>query len=166
MRIFFGLGDADLFASILFQYRSQGVTQIICLKYNVNVLIILVVFGEGGVVQIEFFHSEFRQVNLGEYLCDLPTAIGAEVKTDHGIARIDLRQGLMIVIHDDGRQNEFIRDVLLVGLLNGGCGTSCGGSGRLHQCIICQLHAFPALVTVHGVVTTAHGSDAGFADDV
>src|SRR5262249_44349893 len=90
----------------------------------------------------------------GEHASDLAGAIGAEIEVDARVFVANEAVGLAAIVDADKRNNEFVGDVLIVGLLhplNGIDKTSALAFPLDHRRERLEF-ALPALVAVHGVV--------------
>ena len=127
---------------------------------------------EGPVVprhgnEVELFREiaarELVEPDLGERSGCLARAVGAEIVEHHGIARADLSRGLASLVSDDDGQDEFIRDALVVRILDRGDGVARLASLAVDHRVVGLLDAVPAVVAVHGVVAPADRRDLAHA---
>ncbi len=159
MRIFLGFGDAQLGEPGGGDDLAQGFDGHVGREKR----------GEEGVQLVRIFdHAhglgeshlagageavEGRVEQSGEHLA---CAVGAEIGHHQPVAVPHAR-----IIAKRGGEDEFVGFVFGVGRLHDIRRLVRARSCRIHQRIIGQLHAFPTLVAVHAVITTADGGDVG-----
>ena len=159
MGVLLGLGDAQLGLAALGQVLAHHVGQALGLEGNLHV-------GHGGVVlgEADVVHGKAAVLALEavegvvhEGAGDLTGTVGAEVEEDHGVAL-----GYAAALAGHGGYHELVGHALGVAV-----GHHLSG-GALHAFAVYEgsvglLHAIPAVVAVHGVVTAGDGSDLAHA---
>ena len=106
---------------------------------------------------------EVRELVAAEGSGDLSGPVRTEIKEDHGIAVLDGGQRLSI-LHHHCRNHELVRHVLLIGSGDGAHTVGSLHALTLRQGLVGQLHAVPAVVAVHSVIASHHGSHFADAD--
>ena len=100
-----------------------------------------------------------RKTALSEGTCHFTSPVGTEVEEYHGVAVFHRCNGFA-VLGDYGRQHEFVRytfGVTCIECLNGvGCSAFANAQSK-H--VVGLFHTVPTVVSVHGVVSAAHGCD-------
>ncbi|MNC29076.1 hypothetical protein D3C75_773130 [compost metagenome] len=102
---------------------------------------------------------EALEVFVGEHQGQLNGTVGTEVEENDGIVGLHFSQRLAFAVHNDGRQHELVVDGLFVIFLNGLNRIGMGRAFAVHHSAAGFLHALPALVTVHGIITALDSSD-------
>ena len=165
VRVFFGLGDAQLFQAARGQIFAETIGDALRRIRGGNVREILAVSGqcaeraEPGRVRAR----EAIERSIGQRAGHLPRAVGAKVHEYDGVAVVHAHR-LAAGRHDGGRLHEFVAFTAQIGKrqrVGGGGGPVC--SGALRDQVVRRFHALPALVTIHGEITSAHGGYAAGA---
>src|SRR4051812_10804437 len=133
--------------------------EVICFKNHMHIFECLIVLRHGGIMQVQLMHVKLVHVHLSEYICDLTAAVGTEVKADSHIAILYSSNRLPACIGNHSWQNKFVGNLFKIGLLYSVYSTIGNFTNSIHQGIVCQFNAVPALVTVHSIVAPAHGSN-------
>ena len=119
---------------------------------DIHIVECAVILSHGGILQCEFVHAQFREVFLGQDLCDLTAPVGPEIEAYHCVICRNGGKGLIVFTSDDDGLDELICGVFRIGRLNGICCGSCHGAQSIDHGIVGKLNPFPALVTVHGII--------------
>ena len=124
-----------------------------------NIFVTLIIFGHCCVPEVEFLHVIRRKILLGKYLGNFAAAIGSIIKTKHHVAIFYGCHRFLCSVNNDSWFNKFVRFVLFVRLLNRGNTRRRGLPLSSYHTIVSQLHSFPALVAIHGIITAADSCD-------
>ena len=125
----------------------------------------LLVVGQGGVEDFEQLRAgETLELRIDERAGDLARAVAAEVEEQHGVTVLDEGRAL-----DAGRRDELVTGRIRVGRLVviglHGLGGRSGFRGRgAGEGIVSGLHAFPAVVAVHGPEAAGDAGDLAETD--
>ena len=125
----------------------------------------LLVVGQRGVEDLEQLGTrEALEFRVDERAGDLARTVAAEVEEQHGVAVLDERRAL-----DAGGRDEFVADGVGVGRLvviglHGLGGRGGLGGGGASEGVVGGLHAFPAVVAVHGPEAAGDAGDLADAD--
>ena len=125
----------------------------------------LLVVREGGVEDLEQLRAgEALELRIDEGAGDLAGAVAAEVEEQHRVAVLDEGRAL-----DAGGRDELVADgvgvgrLVVIGLHGGGGRGGFRGRGA-GEGVVGGLHAFPAVVAVHGPEAAGDAGDLADAD--
>src|SRR6266699_5563883 len=160
--IFLGLGSMELAQTMLGDYSRQGHVYFIG-AIGYPGIQPLFVFRHHDVLHVVYawptieLASGLRRPFLHDKsFGELARTVRAEIVVDQGITGLDDGDGV-IVVHNNGRDDEFVGHSFVIGLLDGGycrVGPPALGSchGRVgHAC------AVPAIIAIHGIIAPADG---------
>ena len=94
---------------------------------------------------------------------DLSCSVRAEVKEDHGIFILDGSHRLS-VFYDHSRNYKLICLSFFIRRLYSAYRALCLNAFALCKSFVCQFHTVPAVISVHGIVTSHYGSHLSYAD--
>ena len=157
VRIFLGLGHAQLRPSCCADHRAENVCQILRrkdrLQEGVQMLAVL-----GHAHRCRELHDATarkaveRRVEHGAE--NLAHAVGPEVEAKHAVAVANAA-----VIADHRRHHELVAEIVAIGIRDHRVGIGEARPFGLHDGAIGLDHALPALVAIHGVVAAADRRD-------
>ena len=157
MRILLRLSEAKLGAACRTDHLAHCHGQVGLVVQHFDALEPVVVVGHGHIVQGEGGHAVVGEVLLRHGCRDLPAAVGAEVETEHHIARANPAVHAL----EDRRLNELIGDVCRIGRRHGRLGVGEHLPLPIHEQRVGFGDALPPLVAVHGPVPAAHRGQTG-----
>ena len=162
MRVLFSFGNAQLRQTLAGNILRKRVLQRFWAEGHADVRHGGVVLRHADEIKREksVFPLEALKIGIDECTGDLTRTVGAEVEEDDGVARLN-----RCVLGADGRENEFVRYAVFVGILHGLHRFGSLRSFTVNHCGVCFRHALPAVVAVHCVVTAHYGryfADADF----
>ena len=165
MRVFFGLGSAELAESGGSHDLAEIVGQGGGAEDDVGTIIGVsgVVFSECVVAGLGGdFAVETGEVRFQESLTELAGAVSAEVKPQDDIAIAD---SLLVGVAKNHGLHEFVSArISRIGGLNGSAGEiGADFTTAEHDGIPSELVTLPTGIAIHGVVATDHGGDFGSA---
>ena len=102
-----------------------------------------------------------RELGVNKSSCNLSRSVGTEVEEDNAVVRLDCIAAL-----DDNRNNELVRYLVVVAVLNSRNGAVSLDALAVNECRVSLLDALPAVVSVHSVVTSRNGGNLAHADFV
>ena len=161
MRIFFGFRNAQLVQSMLRQYFTQGILNLLRRKgYR----------GSNRCIILRHAHIIYRACALGtckirELLImqrtgNFTCSVRTEVEENYTVTGSNFA---VYTVNSKGL-NELIRYACSIGCLYADS-SACGLAALAqHQCFIGTLHALPALITVHCVIASTDGSNLAYAN--
>ncbi len=161
MRIFFGFRNAQLVQSMLCQHLTQGILNLLRRKgYRCgNRCIIL------RHAHIVYRACSLRTCKIWEVLImqrtgNFTRSVRTEVEENHTVTGSDFA---IYAVNSEGF-NKLIRYACGIGCLYAGSSACSMSALAQHQCFISTLHALPALVAVHCVITSADSSNLAYAN--
>src|SRR4051812_6442600 len=110
-------------------------------------------------MQVQFMHVKLVHICLCKYISNFAAAVGTEVKADSYITLLYSSNGLPACIGDYSWQYKFIGNLFKIGLLYSMYSTVGNFACPIHQGIIRQFNAVPALIAVHSIIASAHCSN-------
>ena len=161
MCVLLGLGDAQLGQAVVREILAEGVDELLRLEGDVDV-------GHGRVIlrhadigdgETTVPALEAVEIVIDKGTGDLTRSVGTEVVEDDAVVRFD-----SVAAGDDGRQHELVGHAVVIAVLH-----RLYGIGLLYALAVDDrgirlFDALPAIISVHGVVTSADGSDLADAD--
>ena len=161
MSILLGLGYAKLGLAVLREILAHGVDELLRLEGDVNIGHGGVVLGHADVVNGEapVPALEAREIVVDKGTCDLTRSVGTEVVEDDAVVLFDGVAAL-----DDSRDHELVGNAVVVAVLNSLYRAFLINALTVDDRGIRLLDALPAVISVHGVVTTHDGGDLAYAD--
>src|SRR4051794_38960633 len=114
-------------------------------------------------MQVQLMHVKLVHVCLRKYIRDFTAAVGTEVKANSYIALLYSSNRLPACITYNCWQNKFIGNLFEIGLLYSLYSTISKLTHPIHQGIIRQFNAVPALITVHCIIASAYCSNLAYS---
>ena len=156
MGVFLGLGDAQLLEALRRNVLADGVGHVLLVEENVQARELGVVRSHATIVERHGVHSLGGHILLRQHDRQLLGAVVAVVEEDHQIVRADRADGLSVLVDMHDGLDELVRHALVIGFLHGSDHIRRMFADAVHQRVVSHLHALPAFVAVHGVVTADH----------
>src|SRR5690606_1319693 len=110
-------------------------------------------------MQTEFVHVPLMEILLCQGLCELPAAVGSEVKKQHGIVTFYCGYRLIFFINNYNGFNKFVCTIIVIVFFNRRNRIFSILTYTINQSIIGEFSSFPTLVSIHGKVPTC---DTGY----
>ena len=165
MSVFLSLRDTGLRHVVLCKILAEGLRDLHLRECDLLVRDRYIIIGEAGIEDL-LPRSSVKLVKIildAEAAGDLTCAVRTEVEEDDGIAVLDGRDRLA-VFHDYCRNNELVRNALLVRILDRLYAGSRRNAFTQRQRTVCLLNAVPAVVAVHRVISSGDHAKLTDAD--
>ena len=164
MGVLLGLGDAELGHVVIGEELAEDVVVALLAESDQLVRNGLVVVREADVGRLDPRPAvKAVEIVAAEGAGDLAGTVRTEVEEDDAVVILYSGERLAVLHHGEG-DDELIGLSVVVGSLNAARRGIRGLSVGLGQIVIGQLHALPAVVAVHRVVTAADRRDLADAD--
>ena len=161
MRIFFGFRNAQLVQSMLRQYLTQGILNLLRRKgYRCGNRCIILRHTHIIYRACTLGTCKIREVLIMQCTGNFTRSVRTEVEENHTVTGSDFA---IYAVNSEGF-NKLIRYACGIGCLYAGSGTCGFAALAQHQCFIGTLHTLPALVAVHCVIASADGSNLAYAN--
>ena len=170
MRIFLGLGAAELADAGIADHLAEDVFQTLRLRRNHVHRQAALVLGHRRVIEVELGTPvEVLEAVDHKSLRDFTRAVATVIIKQHRIAVADRRERLAVRTRDPGWRHEFVALLgvvqrLVVVTLHRDGSTRRGGGGLAGQHEVGLAYPLPAIVTVHRPEAPAHGRNRPDAD--
>ena len=159
MRVLLRLGDAKLCHALLLDDRAERVLDALGRvgDFDVHAFLVLRHCREREIKP--FDAREAVKLRIGEGMREFSRAVGAEIEEYDAVALLHAR-----IAADDGRDDKFVRHLLRVRGFDSFLRRRLLHAVALGDGVIRLLDALPALVAIHGVVTSRDRRDLADAD--
>ena len=164
MGIFLCLGDTRLFLSIGCKKGSKCIGNLFLDERHLFVLNGHVILCKAYITSLDSLPPvKSGKPIVTERPCNLPCTVWTEIKEDNGIIVLNCGHR-RAVLHNDRREYELIRGILVVGSLNSLWSAYRRLAFPEYHSPVCLFHTVPTVITVHGIVTSHDGRNFAHAN--